>query len=146
MSFGLDLLRMYLATTFPHAKGPPEYAEWSDVQSIFFELCKSALPAAQSEGRRWHPSSVEALDGWLMDISNSGQFAGDMNIPKGTAEEMYRRCRYALIASMLEEEAGKPLHMPFPSDIPNEAKGWGLMLFILGGPARDYPRDIVEKL
>lgn len=139
---GMRLAICFLDRAFPDAGGETQYAEWEDVQAIFFDLVKVVRPIAEGEGRKWSKANIRQLDDWLWQTAEAGQYSGAIILRKGCAEEMLRRCEYALIGASLEEAAGKPLHMAFPSDVPDDAKAFALMLFILGGPARDYRRDM----
>jgi hypothetical protein len=139
---GIRLAACFLDRAFPDAGGEMQYAEWEDVQAIFFDLVKMVAPISDGEGRKWAKGDVRKLDDWLWQVAEAGRFRDNITLRPGCAEEMRRRCEYALVAASLEEAGGKPLHMPFPSDVPDDAKAFAVMLFILGGPARAYRRDM----
>ncbi|TNF21852.1 MAG: hypothetical protein EP318_06160 [Rhodobacteraceae bacterium] len=139
--FGTLLLRMFFAKNWSAEDGPTEYATWEDVTAVMFDVAKMATQAADKYEAVWEPGAVEALDTWLMEIAESGQFDGRTTVPRDAAREMERRAKYAVVASELEAKRGSPLNLPFPAEAPDDMKGWGLVLYVLGGPARDYPEQ-----
>jgi len=145
-NFGTLLLRAFLNKTCADAlDGPIEYATWNDVLTIFWEGAGPIRAEAIRAERVWTPESVDELDASLAELAESGRFTGRFSIPPTAAEELYRRWSYAIVAAKLEEEFGPPLMLPFPANAPDEAKGLGLLLYVLGGPARAYRLDALPQ-
>lgn len=144
--FGTMLMLMMLAKGWSHEEddGSREYATWEDVSEIMFDVAKMAHKGVREHDMAWRPESVEALDQWLMDVSESGQFEGQMSGPPVIFPELYRRARYAVAAAELENLKGPPLMLPLPLKAPDGLKGMALALYILGGPARDYPDQFAD--
>lgn len=140
--FGTLLLVGFLERNCPElASGPREYASWDDVGRIFFEGAGHVRDEAIRSGRVWTPDAVDELDATLVELAESGRISGRFSIAPTAAEELWRRWSYSITAAHLEEKFGPPLMLPFPLHAPDEMKGLGLMLYILGGPARSYRHD-----
>lgn len=137
--FGTDLLMQLLTTAWPH--GDPRRKEpvsWNDVVKLFFENAGQIRAEALKTGCVWTVDAIEELDMALMAIAEAGQFTGEFKMSPMAAVELWRRWRYAIIAAQLEADLGAELNLTIPRDAPDTLKGLGLMLYVLGGPARDY--------
>lgn len=140
--FGTVLLNTILDTAWPDGPYEPvELAQWTEVSELMFEIAQMANAALDMHGSRWEESSVAALDVWLMDIAKAGSFEGRVSIDADAAPELARRARFAVAASQLEAMSGEPLNLPLPALAPDGLKGLAAVLYVLGGPARDYPEQ-----
>lgn len=115
-----------------------ERVTWADVQKLFFESAAPIREAALATGVPWSVKGIEDLDVALMEIAETGKFTGEFSVTPVAGQELWRRWQYAIIAASLEAEAGLELGLPLPMDAPDALKGLAVVLYVLGGPARDY--------
>lgn len=145
-AFGLELMTLFLEQVVPDlGETDTEFAQWEDVQKLFFSVAKHVREQAHSTGRSWATSAPIELDRYLIDLAKTGRFDGVVDAPAALMEELWRRWSWALIGSSLEMEAGNRLDLPLPKSAPPAARGWAVVLFVLGGPARDYRLDALPQ-
>lgn len=143
---GIDLLLTFLKKAWPrYDRVEPEYATWEELSELFFDNAPMVRAAAESAEREWTPKSVRDLDTWLSDLAALGEYESAFKVPHTAAEELWRRWQYAIIACELEATIEEHINMPAPSDAPDELKGFAIMLYILGGMARQYPKEMFSN-
>lgn len=141
----IRLLLTFLQKTWPrYDRVPEEYARWEDLTGMFFKAAPMIRSAAETQGHLWTARSVRVIDDWLLQMAESGIFDGTVTIPEGAAEELWRRWQYAIIGCKLEATAVEHIDVPVPSDAPDDIKSTAMLLFVLGGMARQYPRAMYK--
>lgn len=119
-----------------------EYLGWDEVVQVFFDAAPMIQTVAEKSGTRWQAASVAALDAFLEQNARSGRADGRLTVPDLAAPELWRRWKYAITAAQLEADHGAPLDLPMPRDAPGHIKAWAIVLYVLAGPARSYPRQM----
>jgi len=138
-SFGTDLYRMFLTVAWRNPDPTRlEFATWEDVAKMFFDSAAGIRDNVVVEGIPWKKRGIEELDIALMQMAEVGQFSGQFTVGPYAGAELWRRWQYAIIGARMEADAGNELNLPVPLDAPDDLKGWALVLYVLGGPARDY--------
>lgn len=137
--FGTDLFMMLMAKAWPNPdKSRIERVTWAQVEKFFFENATPIRTAAIGTETAWSKSGIEDLDIALMQLAEAGEFVGVFDVSPAAAKELWRRWQYAIIAAGLDSAAGEEFGLPLPMDAPAALKGLAIMLYVLGGPARDY--------
>jgi hypothetical protein len=139
--FGTALMNTFIDAAHPMTRNVElVLVSWNDVVELFFNLAPAIQAEADASPHPWRLSSVVEFDGFLRDFAPIGQFKGVMNFPPSCAQELWRRWKYVIIAAELERDQGEPLNLPLPRDASDDIRGVAVMLYMLGGPGRSYPR------
>lgn len=145
-NFGQALMSTFFDRAFPMTRNIElELVSWDEVAKLFFEASTMIKAAADADPKPWALSSVSLLDTWLREAAERGAWDGNISVPTGTAQELWRRWQYVIMASMLEEQKGEPLNLPVPKAADDGMKGWALVLYMVGGPGRSYPRTMFDR-
>lgn len=145
--FGTELFCTFLDHAWPSQ--PDEVLEplnWSDVTKLFFENAASIKRQGEMFEPLWKSTAVKELDAALRAVAETGEFVlVPVTLSPAGMAELWRRWQYAIIGAELEDKFGSPLNISVPRDAPPELKGAALALYVLGGPARAYRKDLVMK-
>ena len=143
---GNRLAGAFLDRAFPTI-GTPN-VEWvgpAEALELFFAQMPQFAKLAEVDGADWVPEAVAEVDRLLERMSSAGDPNASFSMSGPAITEFWRRWQYAIIGLALEEKAEKPLRFPLPRLAPDEVKGAALMLAVLGGPARDYPKHLFDR-
>lgn len=144
--FGLTLYGTFLDAAWPREEDAEvELITWRDVAKLFFDSSAPVQALAEKAGHVWDEKAIEEVDAKLLDMAERGEFVGALSMGPEAVEEIWRRWSYAIIAAELESRFGEELNIPMPRAAPPEVKGAAVMLYILGGPAKDYRRELYDK-
>ena len=144
--FGSDLLLTFLSKAWPNFRNSPiEYVTYKDLAEMFFNTASMIRQVAVDGGNSWTPSAPALLDDWLASVARSGVFEGDLKVPSDAGEELWRRWQSAIVACELEATEREALDVPFPADAPEAIRSGAAVLYIIGGPAREYPAEMFTR-
>ena len=148
MGFASDLRLMFLLRAYPvDDPGPMELVQWPTVVEIMFLHAPIFRAAAEQGGHVWNRNAVELADLALMRMAEGGH-AGPLTlkVKNECAEELWRRCSFSIVGAQLEAKYGiEPLDLAVPDGAPNDVKIMAIILYILGGPGRDYPATMFSR-
>lgn len=143
---GTTLYGTFLDKAWPMGDDEPlEEVTWAEVVKLFFESAKPLMDEANRVGNVWDERAVAEVDGKLFEMAQAGAFVGVLSMSPEAVEEMWRRWSYAITAAELESRFGRELNLPIPRNAPPDVKGAAVMLYVLGGPARDYRREMYQQ-
>lgn len=117
-------------------------ASADQIAEMFFDAAGYIEKTAKEAGNLWSEKAVIQLDQKLMQFAESGETEMKIDLNPECKEELWRRWSYAIVALTLESKAGKPFSIPYPHGAPPLLVGTAVTLWILGGPAHDYPRGM----
>ncbi len=139
--FGESLWIKYLETNWA-LDGDTQVgmAKADDIAELFFNGAGPIEKQASEAGTKWSPSAAAELDQKLMAFAESGETNMHLTLSPPAAIELWRRWQYAIVAAMLEAKAETDFSIPYPLHAPEELAGTAVALWMLGGPARGYPR------
>lgn len=144
--FGVTLYGTFLDQTWPMGDDEPmEQVTWDNVVKLFFENANPIRIEAERIGHVWDERAIAEVDGKLLEMAQNGRFDGVLSMSAEAIEEVWRRWSYAIIAAEMEKRFGRELNLPIPRDASAEVKGAAVILYVLGGPARDYRREVHAK-
>lgn len=141
--FGVTLYGAFLDKAWPLREDEPlDTVTWADVTKMFFENAKPVMEEAKRVGHVWDERAIAEVDGKLLEMAQQGTFSGILSMSPQAVEEVWRRWSFAIMGAELERRHGNALDLLVPQNAPADVRGAAVMLYILGGPARDYRRDI----
>lgn len=144
--FGTILLGTFLDRAWPERdENRLHFVKWAEVTELFFNSANDVRLEAEKHGHVWSETAITELDNALLAAAESGAFSGIVSVSPEATEELWRRWSYAIMASKLEERFGRELNIAIPADAPPAVQGMAVVLYILGGPARAYRRELFEK-
>lgn len=114
--------------------------QWRDVAEIFWPLRPHFEEQARRAGKRWDWTAPLKLDDELIKMALTGQAEGNVTIPPDLMEEMWRRWEWVVTGAVLEMDARTQLEFPIPKNAPGHVQAWGVILYFLLGPGREYRR------
>jgi hypothetical protein len=146
-SFGLDLMMLFLEQVVPDlGERDTEFGQWSDLQEALFDGMRHMAALAKAAGREWDTTAPIRLDRWLVTMAETGQFTGAISVPPDLLEELSRRWTWSFMVASMEDARVGRLDLPIPAGLAADAKGWAAVLFMLGGPGREYRLDALPKV
>lgn len=138
--FGMDLMSTFFDAAHPMSTDEElQLISWSEVAELLFGLAPAIKAEADASTVPWWLSSKALLDTNLREVAATGRYEGMVNFPERCAKELWRRWQFALITAQMAADQGAPLNLPVPRNAPDNAKGWGVALYVLGAVGRDYP-------
>lgn len=143
---GYRLAGAFLDRAFPTIGKPAiEWIEPSAALEMFFNQAPQYAKLAETDGRDWTIAAVAEVDRLLEKIAFAGDPEAHFSMSGPAIIEFWRRWQYAIIGLALEERVEQPLRFPVPQLAPSEVKAVVLILAILAGPARNYPRHMFDE-
>jgi hypothetical protein len=144
--FGKFLWTKYLETNWAlDGETQVAFASAEEIAELFFEEAGPIEKTAAEAGTKWNARAVIELDQKLMIFASSGETKLHLNLSPAGAIELWRRWQYAIMASMLEAAAKTKFSIPYPLRAPEYLAGTAIALWVLGGPAHEYPRRLFSQ-
>ena len=141
-----DLMADFLNRAFP-LSGPPRVKRVmaDDLLKIFFGQAKRYQEAAALNNFVWSEAAVQEVDDTLETIADLGDYEPDIDLSPEGATELHYRWTYAIMALALENQSNTNFHLLLPEAALEGIQNMAAILFVLAGPARSYPREVLHK-
>lgn len=145
--FGTELFCTFLDRSWPLTPDAVlEPVTWADVTKLFFENAGLIRARGELSEPLWTASAVKELDNALRNVAELGEFVlVPVHLSPAAMAELWRRWQFAIVGAELEKRFGSPLNISVPRDAPPELKGAAVILYVLGGPAKAYRKDIFRE-